>query len=389
MNGRPDFPQRRFTAPRTTPPREPLRRHHPQARDPETSPIPAVSTQPRRPAPPEFTTSRGELPIPSSGDDRENAETAGARDPGDIDPGLAEQPTVRRKKVSLTEPARNQDTEEARVYTAPPPNGLGKFDLGSVPASVTPPRTWRKAAWFATLSSGAVVIALLVAGTALVGQPKQPQQAALEGWPDRHGGAPMLPGGGYTEDRASTPEENSATQQSHTDSRVAESTTGNVSVGLRLSHPSHPGNSPLTGTDSSGAGEATSTATPSTAPSSGEPQKPPVTPAPTKTAEQVHLLTAYDADTLAERSQEYLNTVTEDPEAAHELTTGELASAGPEGLRERYSGIAYVEVRHVYIDQNEGYTLNKIEVTYEDGTKAEQTRKLVFEANKKISSDTN
>ncbi|MFD2397315.1 hypothetical protein ACFSVJ_11840 [Prauserella oleivorans] len=75
---------------------------------------------------------------------------------------------------------------------APPPDGLGKFDLGSVPASVTPPSTWRKAAWFASLSSGGVVVALLVAGTALV--TPDDDRRAIEGWPDRNGAvAPLLP----------------------------------------------------------------------------------------------------------------------------------------------------------------------------------------------------
>lgn len=333
------------------------------------------------------------MPIPPpaghAGAPREAETTSpGIRD--DVDPELAEQPTVRRKKVSLTDPAPTTVTDveaaehadDARVYLAPPPDGLGKFDLGSVPASVTPPRTWRKAAWFATLSSGAVVIALLFAGSVLVGQPpQQPQQAALEGWPDRHGGAPMLPGGGYAGDRTATPGEPSQTDNAPAGAAPSGAEAGNVSVDLRSAGSSH-----AEPTGSSTSGEPTSSATSSATPSS-EPSKPPVTPAPTETAEPAHLFAAYDADTLAQRSQEYLNTVTEDAEAAYELTTGELAAEGPDGLRERYAEIAYVEVRHVYIDQNEGYTLNEIDVTYPDGSKERQTRKLVFEANEKISSD--
>ncbi|NIJ14135.1 hypothetical protein FHU38_004479 [Saccharomonospora amisosensis] len=331
------------------------------------------------------------MPIPPPADAHgDDVETTGRDIRDDVDPELAERPTVRRKKVSLTDPAPTTETDaeaaehadDARVYVAPPPDGLGKFDLGSVPASVTPPRTWRKAAWFATLSSGAVVIALLFAGSVLVGQPpQQPQQAALEDWPDRHGGAPMLPGEGYAGDQASRPGETSETDNAPSGTPSADGEAGNVSVGLRSTESSH-----TASTGSSSSGESTSTTTTSAEPSS-EPSKPPVTPAPTETAEPAHLFTAYDADTLAQRSQDYLNTVTEDAEAAYELTTGELAAEGPDGLRERYAEIAYVEVRHVYIDQNKGYTLNEIDVTYTDGTKEQQTRKLVFETNEKISSD--
>src|SRR3954447_24713372 len=42
------------------------------------------------------------------------------------------------------------------------PVGLRKFDIGTVPASVTPPRTWRRAAWFSVGSSVAALVALLV-----------------------------------------------------------------------------------------------------------------------------------------------------------------------------------------------------------------------------------
>ncbi|NUT47951.1 MAG: hypothetical protein HOV94_11670, partial [Saccharothrix sp.] len=38
--------------------------------------------------------------------------------------------------------------------------GLRKFNIGLVPASVTPPRTWRLAAWFAVLSSAGVLVGL-------------------------------------------------------------------------------------------------------------------------------------------------------------------------------------------------------------------------------------
>src|ERR1043165_8076446 len=67
----------------------------------------------------------------------------------------------------------------AQPDLAPPPTaaettvpGLHKFDLGSIPASVTPPRTWRKAAWFAVGASLAVVFGLAFAAAALVGSPQ-------------------------------------------------------------------------------------------------------------------------------------------------------------------------------------------------------------------------
>ncbi|MEO6086714.1 MAG: hypothetical protein ABIQ18_26730, partial [Umezawaea sp.] len=42
-------------------------------------------------------------------------------------------------------------------------SGLRTFNIGLVPASVTPPRTWKRAAWFAVVSSAGVLIGLAVA----------------------------------------------------------------------------------------------------------------------------------------------------------------------------------------------------------------------------------
>src|SRR2546421_677293 len=57
-----------------------------------------------------------------------------------------------------------------------------------------PRRSWRKAAWFATASSGGVVVALLFAGSALVGKPTP--DAAGDAWiPGLGGGLPSVEDG--------------------------------------------------------------------------------------------------------------------------------------------------------------------------------------------------
>lgn len=52
-----------------------------------------------------------------------------------------------------------------------PAGGLHKFDLGMVPASVTPPRTWRHAAWFVITTSAAALGGVVLAGSLLVNSP--------------------------------------------------------------------------------------------------------------------------------------------------------------------------------------------------------------------------
>ncbi|PRX44036.1 hypothetical protein B0I33_113202 [Prauserella shujinwangii] len=348
----------------------------------------------------------GELPLPPSGMPDQPTqptepvapacpEPAGSAGPG---PGseppaapaaltaLSEQPTVRRTKVSLTAPppeARvESDDDEARVYVAPPADGLGNFDLGSVPASVTPPRTWRKAAWFASLASGGVVVSMLVAGSMLVSQPHN-EGRAIEGWTDRHGGAPLLPGEYYVEGTADPTSGPATTTATTSASASTESDEAGATDGWS-SGPPQGGVAPAPGRSTP---QGTSTTRPTPPPTTAVPRKPPVTPAPTTTANKRYLFPRHNAEKMGARSQDFLNTVTEDPAAAHELTTGELAEQGPDGLRRRYAAIAYFVVKQVYVDQHEGFTVNTVEVTWKDGRKTEETRKLYFGDGDKIESD--
>ncbi|GAB3508116.1 hypothetical protein [Amycolatopsis cihanbeyliensis] len=286
-----------------------------------------------------------------------------------------EEPTVRRKRVTLTprpeaEPATD---EESRLYIAPPPDGLSKFDLGSVPASVTPPRSWRKAAWFATASSGGVVVALLFAGSLLVSQPTEPHSQAIDGWPNSSGGQPSVSGEAPVDRVTSTGGTPTGTAEGS--GSLGKSRSGLAGAGSGASFPEH-----------STAASTTRTTTPAPT-STHAPIKPPVTRAPKSTAEPRHVVMFFDPETMGKRSEDYLNLVTEDAARAHRLTTGPLATEGPNGLQRRYADIAYFEVKQVYIDPNQGYTINTVTVTHHDGSKTGQQRTLVFDESNKIEKD--
>lgn len=265
---------------------------------------------------------------------------------------------------------------DARVYFAPPLDGLSTFNLGSVPASVTPPRSWRKAAWFAGLASFAVVVAMLLAATAVVGQAPAPANRQYDGWPGR-GGHPIPPAPTVEQplagDRGPQVAGVPTTTEDTSDAIASLSTTSARSSTDRTTNSEDSATVPSPG--------------PPTRSSAGPPEKPPVTPAPTTTAERRLLISRYDAETLAERSQDFLDLVTEDPESAHAMTSGELEDEGPEGLRARYAKVAFFEVLHIYIDDNEGYTANEVRTTYTDGSTRTETRELFFSQNSKISAD--
>lgn len=285
-----------------------------------------------------------------------------------------EPPTVRRTKVTLTPAVARED--DVRVYLAPPLDGLSKFDLGTIPASVTPPRSWRKAAWFATVSSGGVVVALLVAGSYLVGQPPTDQNVAINGWP-------RLPGVQYddgfldapsdTTDRTTaSPEERRGSTRQRISDAAAVSTPGSTTL------PAMPGPS-LTSAPTGTSSSMTTT--------TQEPQKPPPTSASRNTRPAAFYSFPPDAETMGDRSEIFFNEITEDPEKAWQQTGGEMYAEGPDSIAARYAEIAYFTIEHVYIDQQKRITVSTMDVYWKDGSVSSEQRTLRFEEGDRITSD--
>ncbi|AIJ20850.1 hypothetical protein ACFWQL_25755 [Amycolatopsis thermoflava] len=318
-----------------------------------------------------FPAAHGELPLPAP-------------------PAVPEQPAPpaakpsqrpQRTKVKLTPPRRREaEDTDVRVYEAAPVTGLGSFDLGNVPASVTPPRSWRKAAWFATASSGGVVVALMFAGSAFVAKPA-PDQAGGAWVPGLGGGVPTLSGeqiappssGGDESDTSSTSRDDipdtGATSVRPTESAGVRAPSGSTTVR----------DTSATGGPASG----TTTATPTT---SSVPPKPAPSPAPYEA--DPYRFTMYadeDPKTLASNSQTYLDTVTENPEAAASLTDGELKQEGPQGLEHKYAEVAYFQVKHIRVHQYDGKTVCTVQTVYKDGREVTEERTLEFSGDKIIS----
>ncbi|MFJ9783783.1 hypothetical protein ACIRSS_29675 [Amycolatopsis sp. NPDC101161] len=323
----------------------------------------------RRPAPPLFPASHGDLPLDD--DDAEAEPVAESR----------AELAARRTRVSLVSPQprdADQEDDDVRIYAAPPIDGLGGFTIGSVPASVTPPKTWKKAAWFATGASGAVVVGLLFAGSYLVGKPAE-DQAVQGAWPGYQGAPTVID---PTGEPAQTSREGGSAAAPDSSSRP-DQPAGRTSGG---------GAGPVDGTvpppadDSSTTPGTTGTATPGT---SARPQKPPITPAQRETPVKPPWWYSFppDAQTMGDNSEKFFNTVTTDPAAASAVTTGDLHDKGPQALAERYAGIAYFEVRKISVDQQRGITVNTVEITHTDGSKTIEERTLTFGDGDKIAAD--
>jgi hypothetical protein len=327
-----------------------------------------------------FPAARGELPLPEP--------------PKPVTPAKPVKP--RRTTVTLTTPPPApgvDEDEDVRVYAAPPDPepeteaGLSTFDLGTIPASVTPPRTWRKAAWFATASSGGVVLALLFAGSALVGKPA-PNQAG-DGWvPGLGGGLSTIEGDrgfpGSAEQPSSSsrsvtrPGDTSSTDPS-TPSDPARRTDPRTSTDGTKSQVA-PGWSSTTGPGTSS--DVTSAPTTTPVPAKPKPKPAPYGSDPTRFS----LNQQPDPKAYAQYSQSYLDEVTENPHAAYQMTTGSLAAQGPDGLEQKYADVAYFEVKYIQVHQYDGKTVCTVKAVRKNGEETTEQRVLTFQEGK-ISSD--
>jgi hypothetical protein len=331
---------------------------------------------------------RGSLPLlsPVSGRGSTSGYLSSSGELPLAEPACATPPP--RTKVSLAPAPGHESTndDDVGVYVAPPETGLSTFDLGSVPASVTPPRSWRKAAWFATASSGGVVVALLFAGATLVGKPA-PDQAGAAWIPGLGGGLPTAEG----EQRVPGPLGSPASPNPHSSSRSANQ--------FGAGEPTGQGADTVAGPD--GTTSVATSGAPAVAPTAGRPgapstpagspavpEKPPAGPAPYDADPFQLSLQQGDPATLAENSQKYLDTVTENPEAAHEMTTGKLKREGPRGIKEKYSDVAYFEVDHIQVHQYDGKTVCTVKAVHKNGRQTTEQRTLTFQGNK-IASDGN
>ncbi|MGO1054131.1 hypothetical protein [Crossiella sp. CA198] len=227
--------------------------------------------------------------------------------------------------------------------TAPP--GLRKFDLGMVPASVTPPRTWKRAAWFAGLSSATVLLVLVAAATALVSPGGDDQLDALPGYPSDM----VLPEGS----RSGTPKP--------TVSSGARAGSRTPSAGPKSPRTSGTPSGParLTGGESK-AGSSTS--------------QPPVT-----TVTNDRAVPLVPVDKLAGQTMAFFAVLPEDPQRAFEALTGPaIKDSGFPAFQQRFDNLQRVEVKTIQVDPGRGVTTSVVEVQAKDGSLSTQQRELVF-----------
>ncbi|MER7015739.1 hypothetical protein ABT324_30255 [Saccharopolyspora sp. NPDC000359] len=289
---------------------------------------------------------------------------------GQLDWPPAPEPTLGRHRKTCTAASWTPRAASPRaldpVVDTAPVGGLHKFDLGMVPASVTPPRSWRQAAWFAIASSAAALGGLVLVTSMLAGSTTTVEGLDLPGMPRGGEYPPLLPDGDrdryFLTGDPTRPE--------------AVRPTGSVRP---LAPTSGTAPAPDTSAVAGPPEEGTGTAAPT----------PPTTTTRPPTTEMPQLLSFTDTEGMKQRSDDYFAAIGRgDLRAAYELTTGRLRDEGYEAFAARYSGATSVEVVDVYVTPTS--TVHTLRVTAPDGSVQTHRRELRYARGEKplIASDT-
>ncbi|HEX4703341.1 MAG TPA: hypothetical protein VH352_14540 [Pseudonocardiaceae bacterium] len=254
----------------------------------------------------------------------------------------------RRAEVGPTTAASGATADAARE--APPldplsdtgPIGLWMFNLGTIPASVTPPRTWRRAAWFTIIASAAALLGLLAVGAVLVG-PVHPT-SSIAGMPDFPSGVPLAAIGGTTSSRPAN---------------TYPTTVADLSDTTRLPPRHHPAAvPPATTADSPATTPAISTIPVDTSVAGGEP--------------------VIDPTKLIKTTKTFFAEVTSDAKAAADLTEQTVRDDALALIRLKYGDISSIQIQRIELDPNTGLTVSVLRVVAKDGTTTTQRTTLRF-----------
>ncbi|QFZ23395.1 hypothetical protein [Saccharothrix syringae] len=231
--------------------------------------------------------------------------------------------------------------------------GLRKFNIGLVPASVTPPRTWKRAAWFAVLSSAGVLVGLALAASKLVGSNNPVERVGMPGYP---ADVPLLTG------FATTPPP--PTTAAPTPSRP--------------DHPGGPAGLRAPTAEQPAAGGATSTARTTTGATA--PAEPALSPPEVVTVPHAPERPAFDGVAIASRTERFFEEAVRNADTAMALVSDSFRSSAEALLERDFAGVSLVEVSAIEVDPGRGVTISTLQLVRRDGTRVTERRELGFTA---------
>ncbi|MFD7653090.1 hypothetical protein ACFV4N_03820 [Actinosynnema sp. NPDC059797] len=340
--------------PPRTPPPQPPRQQQPLPRSSQP-PLPRPSQQ-QPPRPPLF-----QPPLPQPPQPRP------AQPPAPQPP--APQPPSRpsRQPASPVRRAGHPSPPAPRAhdpFTDSDAVGLRKFNIGLVPASATPPGTWKRAAWFAVLSSAGVLVGLALAASKLVGTGEPAERVGLPGYPT---GVPLLPGFA-----TETPPPR-ATPAPHTPGTPAP----NTRVPERVDEPEElrapEAERRAAGGESPEEPAGPATAGPATTGPAARTGLPEVTTVPRGDGPPL-----VDGAAIATRTEKFYEAAVLDSGTAMAMVSDSFRPGAEELLAQQFADVSLIEVTAIQVDPTKGVTLSTLQVTRKDGAKVTEERQLEF-----------
>ncbi|ANZ37682.1 hypothetical protein BBK82_18100 [Lentzea guizhouensis] len=260
-----------------------------------------------------------------------------------LDDGIADQrPVVGGDRIPL--PRRRPPDPLADT------DGLRKFNIGMVPASVTPPRTWKRAAWFAVVSSVLVLVGLSFAAAKLVSGGGQVEKIGLPGYPSD---VPLI---------SALPTASSTPSATRGKTSAANTGSGAPVPGTGSGTPRATGRSPAPGT-----GTGTGTGTKPTGPA-----PPVITTVPVSQAPVV------DGTQIAQKTEDFYREMATNADTALAMTTDTVRANADALLEGRLADISLIEVKEIAVDPGKGLTVSLLQVTKKDGSVSQEKRELSF-----------
>lgn len=221
--------------------------------------------------------------------------------------------------------------------------GLRMFNLGTIPASVTPPRSWRRAAWFTIVASAAALLGLLAVGAVLVGPVRSTgRTVALPVFPD---GVPLAAIGGASSVR---PMSDRPVTASVTVVEIGRTTR----VVPTRRRPVAGGGAPVRTSDHVVATLPVVTSVP------GEP--------------------VIDPTKLLRQTQTFFAEVTSNAQAAADLTDQTVRDDAIALIQRKYGDLSTIQIQSVSLDPHNGLTVSVLRVVAKDGTTSTQQTTLRF-----------
>jgi hypothetical protein len=259
----------------------------------------------------------------------------------------------RRPEVSPNDRGAADGTTAEPASKAPPvdpvsdslsdtgPIGLRMFNLGTIPASVTPPRSWRRAAWFTIVASAAALLGLLAVGAVLVG-PVRPT-GGIGAMPDFPSGVPLAAIASPTSIRWSD---------------THPTTVADLSDTTRLAPHHRPAAAPPATTASTQATAPVIDTIPVGTTMIGEP--------------------VIDPTKLIKTTQTFFAEVTSNAQAAADLTAQAVHDDALALIHLKYGDISSIQIQSIALDPNSGLTVSVLRLVARDGSTTTQQTTLRF-----------